>query len=95
MIMLVSAYFYQRQSQQGENNEIGKNEIARLFLIVLVFVVVLGLNGLTQIKKMGDFTKDVTTNWMFGIETINQVNLNIEQFLSNYYQTLNQKIPSK
>ncbi|RED60335.1 methyl-accepting chemotaxis protein [Cohnella lupini] len=57
------------------------------FFIVLVFVFVLGLNGLTQIKKMSDFTQDVTKNWMYGIETINQVNVSIEQFLSNYYQT--------
>lgn len=65
------------------------------FLIVLAFVVVLGLNGLSQIKKMSNFTNEVTTNWMFGIETINQVNLNIEQFLSNYYQTLMQKDPEQ
>ncbi|WP_239614319.1 methyl-accepting chemotaxis protein [Cohnella mopanensis] len=65
------------------------------FLIVFIFVVVLGVNGLTQIKKMGDFTKDVTTNWLVGIEVINQVNMNIEQFLGNYYQTLNVKDPEQ
>ncbi|WP_256757432.1 methyl-accepting chemotaxis protein [Cohnella sp. WQ 127256] len=61
------------------------------FLIVLVFVVVLGYNGLSQVKKMSDFTNEVTTNWMFGIEAVSEVNLNIEQFLGNYYQTLNTK----
>ncbi|BBI33612.1 methyl-accepting chemotaxis protein [Cohnella abietis] len=65
------------------------------FLIVLVFVVLLGYSGLTQIKKMDDFTKEVTSDWMFGIETINQVNLNIEQFLSNYYQTSMTKDPKQ
>ncbi|XID94393.1 methyl-accepting chemotaxis protein [Paenibacillaceae bacterium WGS1546] len=58
------------------------------FGIVLVFVVVLAYNGLSQTKKISDFTNDVTTNWLFGIETIYKVNLNIEQYQSNYYQTL-------
>ncbi|MCD9021051.1 methyl-accepting chemotaxis protein [Cohnella silvisoli] len=65
------------------------------FFIVLVFVTVLGLNGLTQIKKMDNFAKEITSNWMFGIETINQVNMNIEQYLSNYYQTLTTKDPEQ
>jgi len=57
------------------------------FSIVLIFVVVLGYNSLSQIKRVSDFTTDVTTNWMFGIEAINEINLNIERFQSNYYQT--------
>ncbi|WP_158602168.1 methyl-accepting chemotaxis protein [Cohnella endophytica] len=65
------------------------------FAIVLVFVVVLGYNGLTQIKKTTNFTKVVTTDWMFGIETINKANVNIEQYLSNYYQTLVTQDPAQ
>jgi len=58
------------------------------FAIVLAFVFALGFTGLFQIKKVSDYTDEVTDNWLFGIESILQANLNIERFLSNYYQTL-------
>jgi methyl-accepting chemotaxis protein len=61
------------------------------FAIILIFVVVLGWNGLTQIKKVSHFTNEVTTNWLFGIESILQINLDIERYLGNYYQTLSVK----
>ncbi|MFD0670295.1 methyl-accepting chemotaxis protein [Cohnella sp. GCM10027633] len=58
------------------------------FGIVLVFVFALGYTSLTQLKKENDLTKDIATNWMYGIEVIGQINLNIEKFLGNYYQSL-------
>lgn len=65
------------------------------FGIVLVFVIALSYSSLTQLKKENNFTKEITSNWMFGIELINQVNLNIEQFLGNYYQSLMTKDPEQ
>lgn len=58
------------------------------FGIVLVFVFALGYTSLTQLKKENDLTKDITTNWMQGIELIGNINLNVEKFLGNYYQSL-------
>jgi len=65
-----------------------KTKLIGSFAIVLVFLVVLGYTGLTQIKKINNFTTEVTTHWMFGIQAINEVNLNIERFLGNYYQQM-------
>ncbi|TVY02329.1 methyl-accepting chemotaxis protein [Cohnella terricola] len=58
------------------------------FAAVLVLVVVLGANGMTQLKKLNDFTGEVVSVWMYGIEEINQISLNTERFENNYYQTL-------
>ncbi len=68
-----------------------KTKLIGSFAIVLVFVFALGLTGLTQIKKVSDFTDEVSDYWLHGTEAILQANLNIERFLSNYYQSLNVK----
>lgn len=63
-----------------------RNKLVGSFAIVLVFVVALAILGLSQIGKMNNFTQEVTGRWMQGLEKINQVNLEIEQYASSYYQ---------
>jgi len=65
------------------------------FAVVLVFVTVLGTNGWIQLKKINDFTGEVVTIWMNGIEEINQIGLNIERYKNNYYQTLSAANPEE
>ncbi|MFC5403728.1 methyl-accepting chemotaxis protein [Cohnella soli] len=65
-----------------------KNKLLGSFLIVLVFVFALGYNGLVQIKKTSDFSEEIAGYWMSGLENIDDVNLNVEKFLGNYYQQM-------
>ncbi|RUT48274.1 methyl-accepting chemotaxis protein [Paenibacillus anaericanus] len=61
-----------------------RSKLIGSFSIVLIFVVLLAYMGLSQVAKMRDFTSDVTTRWMYGIQTIDQVNLSLEQYESSY-----------
>src|SRR4051812_48348633 len=61
-----------------------RSKLIGSFSIVLVFVVLLAYLGLSQVAKMRDFTSDVTSRWMYGIQTIDQVNLSLEQYEGSY-----------
>lgn len=72
-----------------------RNKLIGSFTIVLVFVVSLAILGLSQIGKMNNFTQEVTGRWMYGLERINEINLQIEQYVSNYYQLSLTKDPNR
>ncbi|MNJ52498.1 Four helix bundle sensory module for signal transduction [compost metagenome] len=65
------------------------------FVIVLLFVGVIALTGLFQIGRMSDFSKELAQRWMYGTAIVDKINLNIEQFMNNYNQTLTAKDPEK
>ncbi|GAA0133798.1 HAMP domain-containing methyl-accepting chemotaxis protein [Paenibacillus sp. YSY-4.3] len=65
------------------------------FSIILLFVAVMAVVGLFQINKMANFTKELTHRSMYGIATIDRINLNIELFLSSYYQSLTANDPEQ
>jgi methyl-accepting chemotaxis protein len=65
------------------------------FLIIMVFVFVLAFSGLSQIKKMSNFTDEVSSKWMSGVATIYEISLKKEQFLNAYYQTMIEKDAEK
>ncbi|MFC4598010.1 methyl-accepting chemotaxis protein [Cohnella hongkongensis] len=64
-----------------------RTKLLGAFAILMVFVFGLAFTGLTQIKKVSSFTDEVSDYWLVGIEKIMSINLNIERYLTNYYQT--------
>ncbi|GIO11558.1 methyl-accepting chemotaxis protein [Cohnella xylanilytica] len=56
------------------------------FLVVLLFTVGIGWNGIAKIEQVQTNSSEVTNKWMFGIETINTIAQLVEQYMGNYYQ---------
>jgi len=72
-----------------------RSKLIGSFVIILAFVVVLGYSALLQVKKMNEFTNEISGKWMKGSEIINKMNFSVEQYVSTYYQTLAEKNPER
>lgn len=72
-----------------------RNKLVGGFAMIFILSAFLAAIGLSSIKSVRDNSKDMTTNWLWGIETINHVKVGTQQFLNLYYQTLTEKDPEK
>ncbi|MHA0858062.1 methyl-accepting chemotaxis protein [Paenibacillus sp. CMAA1364] len=72
-----------------------RSKLIGSFSVVLIFVIVLSIVGLGGIGNMNRLTNEVTGRWMYGIQTIDQVNLNIEQYVGAFNKQAMTKDPQE
>jgi len=65
-----------------------KGKIAVTFGIILIFIALLVYTGTSQIQKMNSFTEETINKWMLGLQAMDQIELDLTQYMYYYTQTL-------
>lgn len=71
-----------------------RNKLVGGFAMIFILSAVLAAIGAASIKTVRDNSKELTTNWLWGIETINRVKVGTQQFVNLFYQTMMTKDPA-
>lgn len=63
-----------------------KSKMMIVFAIIFLMVGGLSLTDMTRMGVLKDNSADMATNWMMGVQVIDEIHFNSEHILTLYYQ---------